>query len=153
LSRIREYYADEFSAKHTDPNDLAQALMKIALGILATPENNRLVESTKHIGIASVAVSEGIGLVYANCQKVNNFEPFARALLFDIKSPWAWIAELSSTHPLSGKRIKALMKLTPNPYYDLENIEQQYPIDQGKLYGGFWKDVTIFFAIRTLPFI
>ncbi len=153
LSRIREYYADEFSAKHTDPNDLAQALMKIALGILATPENNRLVESTKHIGIASVAVSEGIGLVYANAQKANNFEPFARALLFDIKSPWAWIAELSSTHPLSGKRIKALMKLTPNPYYDLENIEQKYPIDQGKLYGGFWKDVSMYALIRLLPWI
>ncbi len=153
LSRIREYYADEFSAKHTDPNDLAQALMKIALGILATPENNRLVESTKHIGIASVAVSEGIGLVYANAQKANNFEPFARALLFDIKSPWAWIAELSSTHPLSGKRIRALMKLTPNPYYDLENIEQKYPVDQGKLYGGFWKDVSMYAAIRLLPWI
>lgn len=153
LSRIREYYADEFSAKHTDPNDLAQALMKIALGILATPENNRLVESTKHIGIASVAVSEGIWLVYANSQKANNFEPFARALLFDIKSPWAWIAELSSTHPLSGKRIKALMKLTPNPYYDLENIEQKYPIDQAKLYGGFWKDVSMYIAIRLLPWI
>ncbi len=58
LSRIREYFADEFSAKHTDANALAQALVKIALGILATPENNRLVESTRHIGIASVAMSE-----------------------------------------------------------------------------------------------
>lgn len=153
LSRIREYYADEFSAKHTDPNDLAQALMKIALGILATPENNRLIESTKHIGIASVAVSEGIGLVYANCQRVSNFEPFARALLFDIKSPWAWVAELSSTHPLTGKRIKALMKLTTNPYYDLENIEQKYPIDQSRLYGGFWKDIVLLIVIRLLPWI
>lgn len=153
LSRIREYYADEFSAKHTDPNSLAQALMKIALGVLATPENNRLVESTKHIGIASVAVSEGIGLVYANCQKANNFEPFARALLFDIKSPWAWIAELSSTHPLTGKRIKALMKLSPSPYYDLENIEQKYSIDQSKLYGGFWKDVSLLILARLLPWV
>ena len=58
LSRVREYFADKFSAEHTDPNDLAQALIKIALGILATPENNRLVESTKHIGIANVAMSE-----------------------------------------------------------------------------------------------
>ncbi len=127
--------------------------MKIALGILATPENNRLIESTKHIGIASVAVSEGIGLVYANCQRVSNFEPFARALLFDIKSPWAWVAELSSTHPLTGKRIKALMKLTTNPYYDLENIEQKYPIDQSRLYGGFWKDIVLLIVIRLLPWI
>lgn len=58
LSRIREYFADAFSAEHTDPNHLAEALVKIALGILATPENNRLVESTKHIGIASTALSQ-----------------------------------------------------------------------------------------------
>ncbi len=58
LSRIREYFADAFSAEHTDPNHLAEALVKIALGILATPENNRLVESTRHIGIASTAISQ-----------------------------------------------------------------------------------------------
>lgn len=153
LSRVREYYADEFSAKHTDANALAQALIKIALGILATPENNRLVESTRHIGIASVAVSEGIGLIYANCQKTNNFEPLAKAFLFDLKSPWAWIAELSSTHPLTGKRVKALMKLTDKPFYDLDSIEQQFPIDKSKLYGGFWRDVFLLGLIKLLPWI
>ncbi len=153
LSRIREYFADEFSAKHTDANALAQALVKIALGILATPENNRLVESTRHIGIASVAMSEWIGLIYANCEKAGNFEPLAKAFLFDLKSPWAWIAELTSTHPLTGKRIKALMKFTDKPYYDLEKIENQFPVDNSRLYGGFWKDVSLLVLVKFLPVI
>jgi Zn-dependent protease with chaperone function len=153
LSRIREYFADEFSAKHTDANALAQALIKIALGILATPENNRLVESTRHIGIASAAMSEGIGLIYANCEKAGNFEPLAKAFLFDLKSPWAWISELTSTHPLTGKRIKALMKFTDKPYYDLEKIETQYPVDTSRLYGGFWRDVFLLGLVKLLPII
>jgi hypothetical protein len=73
--------------------------------------------------------------VYANCQKANNFEPLARAFLFDLKSPWAWVSEISSTHPLTGKRIRALMKFTENPYYDMEKIEREIPIDSAKLYG------------------
>ena len=153
LSRVREYFADKFSAEHTDPNDLAQALIKIALGILATPENNRLVESTKHIGIANVAMSEWVGLIYANCQKTNNFEALAKSFLFDIKSPWAWVSEFSSTHPLTGKRIKTLMKLTDKPYYDLDKIEQQFPIDKSRLYGGFWKDILLLGLTKILPII
>lgn len=153
LSRVREYFADKFSAEHTDPNHLAQALVKIALGILATPENNRLIESTKHIGIASAAMSEWLWLTYANCQKANNFEALAKSFLFDIKSPWAWIAELSSTHPLSGKRIRALMKYTTQPIYDIDAIEQKFPIDRTKLYGWFWRDVFLLIVIRILPII
>ena len=57
-----------------------------------------------------------------------------RALLFDLKSPWAWLAELSSTHPLSGKRIDALMKQTTAPKYDLKSIEERIYIDKDRLY-------------------
>lgn len=151
LSRIREYFADEFSAKHADANNLAQALVKIALGILATSENNRLVESTRHIGIASVALSEGFGLLYANCEKAWDFAPLAKAFLFDLKSPWAWISELSSTHPLTGKRIRALMQYTEKPLYNIDDIEKQIPIDHAKLYGGFWRDVSLLVLSKLAP--
>ncbi|MDD3302531.1 MAG: M48 family metalloprotease, partial [Candidatus Gracilibacteria bacterium] len=66
LSRTREYYADEFSGKYIDANRLADALIKIAYGILTTPTNNRLVESTKFIGIANEAMSKSIGMLYFN---------------------------------------------------------------------------------------
>lgn len=153
LSRIREYFADAFSAEHTDPNNLAKALVKIALGILATPENNRLVESTKHIGIASTALSQWLGLLYMNCEKAGDFAPLAKSFLFDLKSPWAWVAEFSSTHPLTGKRIKALMKFTNNPLYDIEGIEQRIPIDRVRLYGWFWRDIFILILSRIAPLL
>jgi Zn-dependent protease with chaperone function len=53
LSRTREYFADEFSSKYVNPNIFSDALIKIAYGILITPTNNRLVNSTKFIGIAN----------------------------------------------------------------------------------------------------
>ncbi|MCA9377850.1 M48 family metalloprotease [Candidatus Peregrinibacteria bacterium] len=52
LSRVREYAADAFSAKYTDANLLADALIKIAMGILSTPGDARLVKSTRYIGVA-----------------------------------------------------------------------------------------------------
>ncbi|MBP6256904.1 M48 family metalloprotease [Patescibacteria group bacterium] len=60
LSRTREYYADKFAAEETDPNVLANALIKIALGILATPENSDLVRSTQHMNIANVKISQSL---------------------------------------------------------------------------------------------
>ena len=52
LSRVREYYADQFSAEETkDPNSLAVALVRIAYGILTNPDNVNLVELTKTMGI------------------------------------------------------------------------------------------------------
>jgi Zn-dependent protease with chaperone function len=103
LSRIREYYADEFSAKETNPNYFSSALIKISYGILANPDDVRLVNSTKYIGITNFNLSKSIGLVYYNCKNIKNFKPLARALLYDIKNPWAFVSELTSTYPLTGK--------------------------------------------------
>ena len=41
-----------FSAKYTDANLLADALIKIAMGILSTPGDARLIKSTRYIGVA-----------------------------------------------------------------------------------------------------
>src|SRR3989338_5410426 len=51
LSRLREYYADEFSAQETgDPNLLSSALIKIAYGIAVVPDTQKtahLLNSTR----------------------------------------------------------------------------------------------------------
>ena len=143
LSRIREYYADEFAAKHTHANYISSALIKIAYGILANPDNVRLVESTKFIGIMNFKSAKSIGIVYYNCEKLNDFEPLGKALLFDIHNPWARIYELSSTHPLTGKRIKRLSKLSDNPLFDFDTLERKYKIDKSKLWKNFFKDLGI----------
>lgn len=148
LSRVREYYADEFAARHTHANYLSSALIKIAYGILANPDNVRLVESTKFIGIMNFKAAKSIGMVYYNCEKLNDFEPLAKALLFDIHNPWASVYELSSTHPLTGKRIKRLCKLSPKPLFNFEMLERKYRIDKKLLWKNFFRDVAVLF----LPF-
>ncbi len=143
LSRVREYYADEFSARETDPNYLSSALIKISYGILANPDDVRLVKSTKYIGIADFKMAESTGLVYYNCSRLKDFEPLNRALLYDIKNPWAFVIELNSTHPLTGKRIRRLSSLSEKPLFDFKRIEERNPVDKGRLYTNFLKDVFV----------
>lgn len=143
LSRVREYYADEFSAKETNPNYLSSALIKISYGILVNPDDVRLVKSTKYIGLTDFKLSKNIGLVYYNCQKLKNFEPLNRVLLYDIKNPWAFVTELNSTHPLTGKRLRRLSQFSTRPLFNFDTIEQRNPIDKGRMYSNFFKDVGV----------
>ncbi|MBS3056403.1 MAG: M48 family metalloprotease [Candidatus Aenigmarchaeota archaeon] len=143
LSRLREYFSDEFSAKETDPNYLSSALIKISYGILVNPDNVRLIKSTKYIGIANFKMAETIGLVYYNCKNLKDFEPLNKVLLYDFKNPWAFISELGSTHPLTGKRIKRLSLFTTKPLFNFEKIEKRIPVDMGRMYSDFFKDVSV----------
>lgn len=141
LSRVREYMADEFSAREHDPDILASALIKISYGILVNPDNVRLVKSTKYIGLADFKLAENIGLVYYNCKRVKNFEPLNRALLYDLKNPWAFLTELRSTHPLTGKRIRRLSSLSKKPLFDFAGIEKKFPVDMRRMYSNFARDI------------
>jgi len=75
-----------------------------------------------------------------------------RLFLFDRKNPWAFIYELSSTHPLTGKRIERLSKISKEsgvePLFDFDEIGT-IPIDKGKLWGNFLKDI----LVLTIPMI
>jgi Zn-dependent protease with chaperone function len=147
LSRVREYYADEFSARETDPDFLSSALIKISYGILVNPDDVRLVHSTRFIGLTNFKLSEQIGLVYYNCRNLNQFEPLLKVLLYDIKNPWAFITELSSTHPLTGKRLKRLSGFSQKPLFDFRVIEKEIPVDKVRMNRNFLRDV----AVMTLP--
>lgn len=113
LSRLREYYADEYSAKQTSPEYLASALVKIAYGITkvkSTTGNTRFVEYTGAMGIMNLKASrEGLLI-----NKLLNKNPklLGRLLAYDTYSPWAKLLEISSTHPLTGKRIKKLIDMS-----------------------------------------
>lgn len=143
LSRLREYYADRFAGERTDPNYLSSALIKISYGILASPDNERLVKSTEAIGIQNFDNSEDIGLVYYNSDKLSDWNPLNRALMYDLVNPWAKLSELKSTHPLTGKRIKALSDQSRSPVFDFEQIKKNVTVDRSKLYGGFFKDLFV----------
>lgn len=153
LSRTREYFADEFSVKYTDPNIFADALIKIAYWILTTPANNRLIESTKFIGIANESMAKWIWMLYYNVWQDNTNELIEKSFLYDLKNPWATINEFFSTHPLTWKRIGKLMSLTSTPKYDIKAIEEKFPVDKAKLYASFGKDLTILLATYLLPVV
>lgn len=156
LSRVREYYADSFSAQVTkSPHSLTQALVKIAYGIVQaadTDSSKRLLESTRSMGILDVKNAGFIsGLVYGSADPL----VVAQVMSFDNLSPWAKILELSSTHPLTGKRILALENIAQNlgqqKMVDFEKALSGMQVDKAKLYKNFYFEIFIYFLPFLLP--
>ena len=144
LSRVREYYADAFSAGETgDANLLSSALIKVAYGIAVVPDTAKtahLLNSTRSLGIFDHRASTEVGLICLNGSKHKGL--LEKALLFDIVNPWAWLQELSSTHPLVGKRIRALSQQSPRPAFDFERL-MQHEVDRSRLWRNFLTDLAV----------
>ncbi len=153
LSRVREYYADEFAAKEIgDPNILSRALIKVAYGIFAeedTEVTTRLLKSTRALGISDPKKSKDLSLILRNGRKDRSL--MEKAFLFDLVSPWAGLLELGSTHPLIGKRIRRLCSLTKKPLFKFTYLET-LNIDQRSLWTSFIRDCIIHYAPILLIF-
>ncbi len=143
LSRVREYKADNFAAEYTDPDHLSSALLRIAYGIAITDESPELAEQTRHIGIMDVNECEDDGLIYYNSNGLEQLEPIGKSFLFDLKNPWAKVKELSSTHPLTGKRIKNLCDQSHDPMIDFDYIERTYAVDKSRMWREFLQDMAM----------
>lgn len=110
LSRTREYYADHFAAETTgNPNGLSRALVKIAYGIVEEgkreAEPSKLIQGTRALGIYDPKGATSTGTAYR--MAADSYQ-IGKVFLWDIFNPWGWWMELNSTHPLTGKRIRAL---------------------------------------------
>lgn len=153
LSRVREYFADHFAAGVTgNPNGLAQALVKIAYGIVQESQHqkepSRLLEGTRALGIYDPKAAAPSGTVYRIGQDP---QQVGRVFLWDLFNPWAGWMELNSTHPLTGKRIRAL-----STYAEQMGLEAAFDmgrivavgqrLDRQRLYQGFALDITIYLA-------
>lgn len=141
LSRVREYKADNFAAEHTDPDHLSSALLRIAYGIAVTDDDPELARQTKHIGIMDIDECEDDGLIYYNSNELEQIEPIGKSFLFDLKNPWARVKEFSSTHPLTGKRIKNLCDQSHDPMIDFDYIEREYSVDTSRMWREFMQDL------------
>ena len=161
LSRVREYYADYYSAHDTGkPNALASALVKIAYGLAKLPPK---AEGEKDKGFAhsaaagasslgifsfSAAVPFAISSLGANGQMSPTAT--AAAMRWDLRNPWAKWFELHSTHPLPAKRIFELERMT-----QLSGGQPSIPIEAGyqeSLWPTFFRDV-LFAAMPWLPLL
>ncbi len=122
LNRTREYGADHFSAEVTrEPDALSSALVKIGYGMVRerSEQKRLLAEGSKDqkkdarrtlqagqalglMGIASATGSDSLALTS------NDPAIAARVMQWDLVNPWSRVYELSSTHPLTAMRLRAL---------------------------------------------
>jgi Zn-dependent protease with chaperone function len=154
LSRTREYFADHFAAETTgNPNALSRALVKIAYGIMEegkrSPEPSRLIEGTRALGIYDAKAAASTGTAYRIAAKPYQI---GRVFLWDLFNPWGWWMELNSTHPLTGKRVRALStyaeQLGLPTEFDMGRIVGEgKTLSKKKLYGNFVVDLLIFSAM------
>lgn len=175
LSRVREYYADEFAGAETrNPNALSMALVKVAYGLARQPNtefSRKLMGGTRALGVADPGSARSTGFAYAAAHQgghamagalAGNETPEVQAtadgisriekvFLFDLHNPWAAVLELGSTHPLTGKRIKVLCEqsaaMAIQPLFQFQPIDAYgQPLDHARLRGNFAMEVLIWFA-------
>lgn len=156
LSRVREYFADHFAAEVTgNPNGLSRALVKIAYGIVEVGErtqtedqtnrSRRLLEGTRALGIYDARAAASTGTAYRVAERT---EQVGKVFLWDMFNPWGFWMELSSTHPLTGKRIRALSNYAeqlglPTEFDMAKIIAKGKQLDKRRLYGGFGLDLLL----------
>ncbi len=153
LSRTREYFADHFAAETTgNPNALSRALVKIAYGIVEEGKRNlepsRLIEGTRALGIYDHKAAASTGTAYRIAAEPRQI---GRVFLWDLFNPWGWWMELNSTHPLTGKRVRALStyaeQLGLPTEFDMGRIVGEGKnLSKKKLYGNFVLDLLLYWA-------
>ena len=124
LNRTREYFADHFSAHLTGrPDALSSALVKIGYGMVraqgaadeirkfGTAEDKRSARRLGRVAgsMALLGISNTAGAAALPLMLANGGDP-RRVMRWDLVNPWARIYELSSTHPLTAFRLRALAK-------------------------------------------
>ncbi len=150
LSRVREYFADHFAAEVTgNPNGLSRALVKIAYGIVTQTENNkqpsRLLQGTRALGIYDAKAAMSCGTAY---QLATSPEQIGKVFLWDMYNPWGGWLELNSTHPLTGKRVRALStyaeQLGLDTEFDMARVSAEgRRLDKKRLYATFFTDLLL----------
>jgi Zn-dependent protease with chaperone function len=160
FSRVREYYADEFSAQATkDPSALARALVKIGYGLAAagpktnSSENPPQAESGRYRGafealnIFDKRASLNLVISTSATKGSGELDPerIKDAIQWDLWNPWASYYELLSTHPLVAKRLERLG--------DLAAVSNQPPfiIFDREQPESYWDEFLVDVVVMILP--
>ncbi len=153
LSHASTIVSDRFASEVTgNPNALARALPKMARQMLpynqpAMP-TNRLLESTRAIGICDRQTMTAIGLAMEIAHEGQTDQDPYRVFLWELFNPWRRWLELHSTHPLVGKRLKFLSGYSKQlgllTEYDFaELLKEEKKLNKKRLYQNFWRDLLI----------
>lgn len=127
LSRVREYYADEFSLQATkNPNAMATALVKVGFGLVTKSDNKHSASTFGARGLFDSKTSKEL-IVTTNNQ--SDKTAVKNAMKWDMWNIWAKWFEFNSTHPLVSKRLIRISKYSKEynqePYieFDLQKPE------------------------------
>ena len=153
LSHSSTIVSDRFASEITgNPNALARALPKMARQMLpynqpAMP-TNRLLESTRAIGICDRQTMTAIGLAMEIAHSGQTDQDPYRVFLWELFNPWRRWLELHSTHPLVGTRLRFLagysQQLGLLTEYDFaELLKEEKKLNKKRLYQNFWRDLLI----------
>ena len=152
LSRVREYYADQFSGQVTgQPDALARGLVKVAYGLARAPREGLQKDDARMVagrafGIFDPKVAQVLALSGAGTGVVTA-DAMANAMKWDLWNPWAMWYELSSSHPLPAKRIRALGK-------QAEALHQVPSLTfPGQQPESYWDEFLVDLALNNLPLL
>ncbi len=160
VSRMREFMADKYSAEASkNPNYLANALVKIAYGLVRPPagvveapyynkksfkqasaKQNTRISTLRTLGIFDK--SSAMALTISGTGVSGGFSPEAvsRAATWDLRNPWAKLYELGSSHPLPANRLIALNRVSIKqgiePAFPLAEVDEYTDARGGKSLGG-----------------
>jgi heat shock protein HtpX len=112
LSRVREYYADQFAGEVTgNPETLSTALVKVAYGLATAQKGEKRDDArmlaARTMGIFDPKSAQALALAGAASGTITA-QTMAGAMKWDLWNPWAAFFELGSSHPLPAKRIRSL---------------------------------------------
>ena len=156
VSRVREYYADQFSCFATKkPNKLLTALVKVSYGLLRTrslsdSESDSYEDKIKGVealNIMSISRSKQLALASQGEEDQLNPESIKEIMRWDLWSPWAFYYELHSTHPLTAKRINLIGS------YALSLKQEPYLLFNKEKPESYWDDFFGDVFVLFLPYV
>ena len=159
LNRTREYFADHYAAEATGmPDALSSALIKIAYGMVKADGAYREAKEFKYkekselrreermagtlavMGISNLRSGASLALAGASPSEA------VAIMRWDLVNPWARVYEMSSTHPLTALRVRAMNAEAENMH---QTIHYPLPQDRRTEWGNFFFE----FLIWILPWI
>lgn len=159
FSRIREFYADRFSADAIgDPSLLAQALVKIGYGLAgqsteATKNKYRSEElaAVGPLGIFDKRAAQAFAIAGFSASNTIgsgiNKENIKAAAKWDLWNPWAKYFEFHSTHPLIANRLRYLGNQSliqgKEPYITFDERQPE----------SYWDEFFVDVLFKVAPFI
>jgi hypothetical protein len=110
-----------------------------------TKQPSRLLQGTRALGIYDAKAAMSAGTAY---QTASDPAQIGKVFLWDMYNPWGGWLELNSTHPLTGKRVRALStyaeQLGLDTEFDMGRVAAEgRRLDKQRLYRTFFLDILL----------